>query len=115
LLVVALVNDRVVGFKLGFCERPGVFHSWLGAVAESSEGHGIGRRLLELQHQYLQEHGYHMVRTGTRNRFKRMLILNLRNGFDLVGVKIKDGEAHLQLEKRLTPVAKSPKNSPAPT
>lgn len=114
LLVAALEGDQVVGFKLGFCERPGVFQSWLGAVLESFEGRGIGRRLMELQHQYLEEHGYHRVRTGTRNRFKRMLILNLRNGFDLIGVKMKDGDAHLQLEKRLTPAAKLPKNSPGP-
>ncbi|MFN8613831.1 MAG: GNAT family N-acetyltransferase [Vulcanimicrobiota bacterium] len=114
LLVVACHQDRVVGFKLGFCERPGVFYSWLGAVDADFEGQGIGRRLLELQHERLQERGYHLVRTATRNRFKRMLILNLLNGFDLVGVRNKDGDAHLQLEKRLSPAGRKPKSSPAP-
>lgn len=114
LLVVAHAQGRVVGFKLGYCERPGVFYSWLGAVDAEFEGQGIGRRLMELQHAWLEERGYRLVRTATRNRFKRMLILNLLNGFDLVGVRNKDGDAHLQLEKRLTPVSRSPESSPGP-
>lgn len=112
LLVAARDGQQVVGFKLGFCERPGVFYSWLGAVAAAHEGNGIGRRLMELQHQRLAEQGYRLVRTGTRNQFKRMLILNLLSGFELVGVRHKNGGPHLQLEKRLIPVAKSPENSP---
>lgn len=112
LLVVARDGQGVAGFKLGFSERPGVFNSWLGAVALAQEGNGIGRRLMELQHEYLAEHGYHMVRTGTRNQFKRMLILNLLNGFELVGIRQKKSGPHLQLEKRLIRAAKSPENSP---
>lgn len=99
LLVVALDNHRVVGFKLGFGERAEVFHSWMGAVAAEYEGQGLGRRLMEIQHQKLQEWGYHKVRTGTRNRFLRMLILNLKSGFSIVGLKVKGREPHIQLEK----------------
>jgi GNAT superfamily N-acetyltransferase len=112
LLVAARDERGVAGFKLGFAERPGIFHSWLGAVAEDREGQGIGRRLMELQHQHLTEQGYHLVRTGTRNQFKRMLILNLLNGFELVGIRYKKVGPHLQLEKRLSPVAKSPGSNP---
>ncbi len=114
LLVAARDAQEVLGFKLGFCDRPGVFYSWLGAVAEAHEGNGIGRRLMELQHQHLAENGYHLVKTGTRNQFKRMLILNLLNGFELVGVRHKNGGPHLMLEKRLIPVAKSPEKNPGP-
>lgn len=114
LLVVAREQQRVVGFKLGYCERPGVFYSWLGAVDAEFEGQGIGRRLMELQHGWLEQRGYRLVRTATRNRFKRMLILNLLNGFELVGVRSKDGDAHLQLEKKLSPVVNSPESSPEP-
>ena len=111
LLVAARDSQQVLGFKLGFCDRPRVFYSWLGAVAAAHEGNGIGRRLMELQHEHLAEHGYRLVRTGTRNQFKRMLILTLLSGFDLVGVRHKNGGPHLQLENRLTPVAKSPEHS----
>ncbi|MBN9418941.1 MAG: hypothetical protein J0I12_26045 [Candidatus Eremiobacteraeota bacterium] len=112
LLVAARDERGVAGFKLGFCERPGIFHSWLGAVALEREGQGIGRRLMELQHQHLTEQGYHKVRTGTRNQFKRMLILNLLSGFELVGVRQRRDGPHIQLEKRLTLAAKSPESSP---
>jgi len=101
LLVVAHDEEGVAGFKLGYAERPGTFYSWLGAVAEEREGQGIGRRLMELQHQHLEENDYRLVRTGTRNQFRRMLILNLLNGFEVVGVRTKSGSAHIQLEKRL--------------
>ncbi len=114
LLVLARDSGGVAGFKLGFCERPGIFNSWLGAVALAQEGNGIGRRLMELQHEHLAEQGYHMVRTGTRNQFKRMLILNLLNGFELVGIRQKKSGPHLQLEKRLTPVVRSPENNQEP-
>ena len=83
-------------------------------LTSSHEGNGIGRRLMELQHQHLAENGYHLVKTGTRNQFKRMLILNLLNGFELVGVRHKNGGPHLMLEKRLIPVAKSPEKNPGP-
>ncbi|MBX3167078.1 MAG: hypothetical protein KF760_06690 [Candidatus Eremiobacteraeota bacterium] len=111
LLVAARDVRGVAGFKLGFCERPGVFNSWLGAVAAAREGNGIGRRLMELQHEHLAALGYRLVRTGTRNQFRRMLILNLLSGFELVGVRHKKNGPHLQLEKRLTPGAKSPENN----
>lgn len=102
LLVVARAEGRVVGFKLGFAERLGVFYSWIGAVEEAFEGQGVGRRLMDLQHTHLLENGFQRVRTTTRNEFRRMLILNLRCGFDLVGVKVKaNGTAQLQLEKKL--------------
>ena len=105
LLVVAHDEGGVAGFKLGYAERPGSFYSWLGAVAEAREGQGIGRRLMELQHQHLSENGYRLVRTGTRNQFRRMLILNLLSGFEVVGVRTKSGSAHIQLEKRLEPTS----------
>lgn len=105
LLVVAHDQQGVAGFKLGYAERPGTFYSWLGAVAEEREGQGIGRRLMELQHQHLTENGYRLVRTGTSNHFRRMLLLNLLSGFDVVGVRIKNGRPHIQLEKRLDPTS----------
>ncbi len=101
LLVVAQVQGQVVGYKMGFAERADVFYSWMGAVELAYEGQGIGRKLMELQHQHLQELGYTKVRTGTRNRFLRMLILNLKSGFQIVGVKVRGGEPHIQLEKCL--------------
>ena len=103
LLVVAHLDGEVLGFKLGFAERDGIFYSWLGAVREDCEGQGIGRRLQEVQHEFLRAAHYRKVRTRTRNRFQRMLMLNLRSGFEIVGMSSKGKEPLLLLEKRLIP------------
>lgn len=99
-LHLCLQQDRVVGFKLGYTERPGVFYSWMGAVDQELEGRGIARQLMALQHGELRQRGFRAVRTHTSQRFTRMLILNLRAGFSIVGLKHRQGEPLLLLEKR---------------
>jgi ribosomal protein S18 acetylase RimI-like enzyme len=101
LLVVAHEEGKLVGFKLGYADKPRRFYSWLGAVDQAWEGRGIGRRLMEIQHQELRERGYHSVRTHTRNEFRRMLLLNILSGFDVIGVRARrSGSPHILLEKR---------------
>ena len=46
--------------------------------------------------------GIRVVRTTTRNRFREMLVLNLRVGFDIIETHPhEDGELRILLEKRL--------------
>lgn len=101
LLVLACEGERVLGFKLGFAERDGIFYSWLGAVSEQHERRGIGRGLQEAQHRYLVQNGYRKVRTRTSKRFERMLMLNLRSGFEIVGMTTRAKQPLLLLEKSL--------------
>jgi len=42
-----------------------------------------------------------LIRTQTRNTWRNMLILNLRNGFDIVGTFTEQGDTTILLEKRL--------------
>jgi hypothetical protein len=55
------------------------------------------------QHQLLKEMEYKYVRTHTKNRYRDMLLLNIKNGFDVIGVqkKVKDTEHSIILEKEL--------------
>ena len=45
------------------------------------------------------------MRTGTSNQFRCVFLLNLLSGFGVVGVRIKNGRPHIQLERRLGPTS----------
>jgi GNAT superfamily N-acetyltransferase len=102
LLLAALSEDRVVGYKFGYEDRPGRFYSWIGGVAPDHRRQGVGRLLMEHQHEWARRRGYRRVRTQTSNEHKPMLILNLRCGFDVVGHLLNHrGEARIVLERPL--------------
>lgn len=85
LAVIAREDYRIVGYKLGYERKPKHFYSWLGGVDPACRRQGIGRGLMEFQHQWLRENGYQWVRTHTMNRWRDMLILNLLAGFEIIG------------------------------
>lgn len=102
LMTIATLNGKVVGYKLGYQEKPSRFYSWLGGVDPEQRGKGIGSKLMELQHSWCKEHGYVCVQTRTKNKWKHMLILNLKNGFDVIGTYTDSrGEPKIILEKKL--------------
>lgn len=75
----------MVGFKLGFGDRPGRFYSWLGGVAPEQRRRGVARALIRRQHLRCREAGYSCVRTHTTNGHRGMLLLNVQEGFDVIG------------------------------
>lgn len=101
LILVAVHEDQVVGYKIGYQERRTRFYSWLGGVHPEFRGRGIASELMRRQHDWCQSYGYSLIRTQTRNTWRNMLILNLRNGFDIVGTFTEQGETTILLEKRL--------------
>ena len=60
--IVALLDGRVVGFKLGFCDRPERFYSWMGGVHPDFRRRGIARELMRLQAQRSIRVGYTRIR-----------------------------------------------------
>lgn len=104
LTIVALRDGRVVGYKIGYERKPGHFYSWVGAVAPEFRRRGIGSELMRRQHTWCRARGYRTIRTKTKNKWKDMIILNLRHGFDIIGAYTDEtGEPKLILEKRLGP------------
>ncbi|ELQ6131990.1 GNAT family N-acetyltransferase [Cronobacter dublinensis] len=102
--LVAYDEAQPVGFKLGYETAPGEFYSWLGGVAPAYRRDGVAQRLLEAQERWAQEHGYARLRVKTRNQFRAMLMLLIRNGYQIIELE-KKGEAadyRLLLEKSLT-------------
>lgn len=85
LLQLALLGTEPVGYKLGYRRSPEAFYSWLGGVVPQHRRRGIAQELLQRQHAWCRAQGYRRVRTDTTNRFRDMLLLNLRAGFDVIG------------------------------
>ncbi|WP_017436063.1 GNAT family N-acetyltransferase [Saccharococcus caldoxylosilyticus] len=102
LVLVALDNGKVVGFKLGYEQGANEFYSWIGGVDSAYRRQGIGSTLMTMQHDWLKEHGYSVVTTTTKNKWRNMLILNLRHGFDIIGTYTDEkGEPKIILKKQL--------------
>jgi len=103
LINVALDESTVIGYKIGYELDSHMYYSWYGAVHEKYRGKGIATSLMEQQHRFLVESGYENVQTKTRNEWRGMLILNIKNGFDVLETFTDDEGIHrIILEKKLT-------------
>lgn len=103
ILILTAINDRkVIGYKIGYELDNTKFYSWLGGVDDNFRKYGVGSKLMENQHQYLKDNGYKIVQTKTMNKWRNMLLLNIKKGFDVVGTELdKNGEIKIILEKEL--------------
>ncbi|MCL6444163.1 MAG: GNAT family N-acetyltransferase [Alicyclobacillus sp.] len=102
LILVAMDDDRVVGYKIGYHDRKNRFYSWLGGVYPEYRNRGIASELMKIQHEWCKLQGYSVIRTQTKNKWRSMLMLNLRHGFDVIGTYTDEtGEPKIIMEKRL--------------
>jgi predicted GNAT superfamily acetyltransferase len=99
---LAYIDQTLVGFKIGFEKKYNSYYSWLGGVHMDFRGHGIAKSLMKQQHDWLLSKKFKTITTHNANMFKSMLILNLKNGFDITGTNINSrGEQRLILRKSL--------------
>ncbi|MGA0559635.1 GNAT family N-acetyltransferase [Larkinella sp. VNQ87] len=102
LTILALDEQTVVGYKMGYQRKPGHFYSWLGCVSPDYRRQGIAGELMRQQHTWCQGNGFRTIRTHTRNQWRDMLILNIRHGFDIIGtIANAGGYITIVLEKQL--------------
>ena len=102
LILLAFSGEELVGFKIGYQIDSIKFYSWLGGVKKEFRNQGIADELMKRQHEWCRKNGFQRVQTKTRNWYKPMLILNLKNGFDIVGLhRDKKNEIKIVLEKSL--------------
>ena len=99
LSLVARVDGQPAGFKLGYETGPGRFSSWIGGVVPTYRRQGVAQQLLDAQEAWCRTAGYREVTVKSRNRFRGMVALLVRNGYDIEGVR-QDGV--LLLRKHLT-------------
>ncbi|MGI2727349.1 MULTISPECIES: GNAT family N-acetyltransferase [Bacillus cereus group] len=102
LINLAMHNQQVVGYKIGYELNNEMFYSWLSGVADQYRNQRIGSNLMKAQHQLLKEKGYSIVQTKTKKKWRNMLILNIKSGFDIIGTYTNEkGEPKIILQKRL--------------
>jgi predicted GNAT superfamily acetyltransferase len=102
LIVLAMSGSKVIGYKIGYELSNEIFYSWLGGVDPGYRGQGIATELMQKQHQFLTEKGYKMIRTKTMNRWRGMLVMNIKNGFDVINTYMDEEGLHkIILEKQL--------------
>ncbi len=101
-LQLALEGDLIVGFKFGYAHDNQTFYSRYGGVLPKYQGLGIASVLLESQHRWCREQGFKAIQTKAKNCFPKMISLNLKNGFEIVGTETADGhELKIIFEKKI--------------
>jgi predicted GNAT superfamily acetyltransferase len=102
-ILIAHHADELVGYKLGFEYYSDVFFSMSGGVVPRWRRKGIATALMVRQHDLAKNAGYSFIRTHTKNKYREMLLLNIRSGFQITGVYKSLKEVHLGvvLEKAL--------------
>lgn len=102
LSLIAYMDEVPIAFKVGYRQDPDTFYSWLGGVLPEYRRNGLAQQLMLRQHYWARSRGYRFIQTKTLNRWREMLILNLRHGFSITGAYLaKDGRLRLILEKEL--------------
>ncbi|MFK2819176.1 hypothetical protein U0L90_03540 [Flavobacteriaceae sp. LMIT009] len=102
LIILCYNSDMLVGFKIGYRYNETTFYSWVGGVLLSYRQKGIAKQLAKLQEENVTTKRYSKMRTKSMNRFKPMMILNLKNGFNIVQVYTNDiGQTKVVFEKEL--------------
>lgn len=85
--MVAMIEDRHVGFIIGFELTPTTFFCWLCGVMNDFRRSGIATQLIQAQHAWAQEHGYATIRFECNNQHRPMLHVAITEGYDLVGIR----------------------------
>ena len=103
-LLIALCDGVPAGFKIGYALDDTVFYSWLGGVLPPFRRQGIAQFLLQAQQAWALNQGYHRIEVKTRNSFPAMLMMLIKNGYQLIELEKAESVAdnRLRLAKVLT-------------
>ena len=100
--VLAFKKTQLIGFKIGYPVENNTVYSWIGGVNSEFRNIGIGKQLATLQENYAIQKGFSVLKTKSMNRFKPMMILNLKNGFNITKVYTNTkGQTKIVFEKQL--------------
>ena len=102
LQMVARVNDRPIGFFLGFELKPDTFFAWFYGVLPEFRRSGVGSQLMEAAQSWAAQNGYETIRLECHNQHRPMLHLAIDLGYDIVGIRWDaDRGANLVLFEKL--------------
>ncbi len=87
LQMVARLDDRPVGFFLGFELKPTVFFAWFYGVLPEFRRQGVATQLMDAVHAWARLHDYESIRFECHNQHRPMLHLAIAVGYDIVGIR----------------------------
>src|SRR3954447_1253464 len=85
--MAARLEERPVGFALGFELKPRVFFTWFYGVLSSFRRQGVGSQLMEAVHSWARQNDYEAVRIECHNQHRPLLLMALGQGYDIVGIR----------------------------
>jgi GNAT superfamily N-acetyltransferase len=85
--LVARVENKPVGFFLGFELKPSVFFAWFYGVLPECRRQGIASQLMDAVHSWAQQNEYETIRFECHNQHRPMLHLAIAQGYDIVGMR----------------------------
>lgn len=98
--VLAYQNDNLIGFKIGYPYSENTFYSWIGGIIPQFRKKGIATQLAKLQEDYVRSKGFTKLRTKSMNQYKPMMVLNLKNDFDITKIYTNSkGQTKIVFEK----------------
>ena len=100
--ILAFHDEKLIGFKIGYPYSETTFYSWIGGVHQDYRKQGVASKLAELQEIFTKKEGNKKLRTKSMNTYKPMMILNLKNGFDILNIYTNTkGQTKIVFEKDL--------------
>ncbi len=87
LTLLARLDEKPVGFWMGFELKPGMFYLWMGGVLADARRNGVARQLQEAQQSWAREHGYEYIRCECLNHQREFIHFAITMGYALVGVR----------------------------
>lgn len=105
LILLAQIQQRPVGFAIGYELKPGTFYCWLIGVIPDFRRSGIASQLMEAMSAWAaEEDRYHTIRFECFNRQRPMLHLAISQKYDIVGMRFhrQTQDNLLILEQTLT-------------
>jgi len=85
--LLARIDERPVGFWIGFELKPGMFYHWLGGVHPDFRRKGVARQLQEAQQAWARDHGYEHIRCECLNHQREFLHFAIAMGYDICGIR----------------------------
>ena len=87
LTLLAMMDERPVGFCIGFELKPGMFYNWLGGVLPEVRRHGVARQLHDAEQAWAKDHGYEYIRCECLNHQREFIHFAIDVGYDIAGIR----------------------------
>ena len=102
-VLLAKSDNHLIGYKAGYATAYNRYYSWMGAVHPDFRRQGIARKLMEMQHEWIDRSRFKLLETQVAKSNIAMIKLNGEAGLKASGVKVsKTGAPYLIMEKWLS-------------